>query len=157
MTDNEFLMVAESYALSGKLPLELVNYLSNHTDPSMLMINGLREVEHVFCEAVGEDLSLAVMLTQKWVMLAHQASAALKPHKYLSARFWVYLRDLSRLASDLDLTEDACEALRQWKQHNIDKIPEEQVIAAVDTILSGYDLDLIDFFILLNKKGGFND
>ena len=156
VSDGDFLFVAELAGLlcglTGEdLPESLATYVCGHQDPSTLMIDGLREVEHTYLEALGEDLAMAVTLTQKWVLLASAVSKALRSKGiHLSPLFWVCLRHLGDLSCDADLSEDAVEALYQWRSHT--GLPSDKQIAAIETILSGADRDLLNVLAIGKRE-----
>jgi hypothetical protein len=134
-----------------------VQYLHNHDDPEKLLISGMWLIEDLFYRAVGEDVSIPVISTQKW-SLYFEALHDYKSRwtdrvpqtRWYGERIANYLEELETLACEAELDEDAARAIEEWKTHT--ELSSRFFIVAVDTVLTSADKDLAVLSELLKSS-----
>ena len=146
-------------ALSGEeLPAALLQYAREAAErPSLrhppetgdvrtglddLLHEGLAEVADLLAHGVAEDLALAIAELQQWSSALESLASVVTP----SRSVFRFLEELEQHAVNTPLDSIACEALIRWRDER--EIPEEKLIAAVDTVL---DQDQLGIQIELDR------
>ena len=94
-----------------------------------LLHEGLAEVADLLAHGVAEDLALAIAELQQWSSALESLASVVTP----SRSVFRFLEELEQHAENTPLDSIACEALIRWRDER--EIPEEKLIAAVDTVL----------------------
>ena len=107
-----------------------------------LLHEGLAEVADLLAHGVAEDLALAIAELQQWSSALESLASVVTP----SRSVFRFLEELEQHAVNTPLDSIACEALIRWRDER--EIPEEKLIAAVDTVL---DQDQLGIQIELDR------